>query len=175
MKPDILLVEPMMTVFEDRLDELYTVHRLFDPSQAQSIEAALPKIRAVVTGGGTGLSNEWMEKLPALGVIAVNGVGTDRIDLKFARERNIDVAITAGVLTDDVADLGIALLLDLLRQVAKGDASCAQESGPGKHFRSALRPKESVSAFSVSGRSARPLVAAPKPSAWIFPIGTVRP
>lgn len=122
MKPDILLVEPMMTVFEDRLDELYTVHRLFDPSQAQSIEAALPKIRAVVTGGGTGLSNEWMEKLPALGVIAVNGVGTDRIDLKFARERNIDVAITAGVLTDDVADLGIALLLDLLRQVAKGDA-----------------------------------------------------
>jgi lactate dehydrogenase-like 2-hydroxyacid dehydrogenase len=122
MKPDILLVEPMMAPFEDRLDELYTVHRLFDASQAEAIEAALPSIRAVVTGGGSGLSNAWMEKLPALGVIAVNGVGTDRIDLKFARSRGIDVAITAGVLTDDVADLGIALLLDLLRHVAKGDA-----------------------------------------------------
>jgi lactate dehydrogenase-like 2-hydroxyacid dehydrogenase len=122
MKPDILLVEPMMAVFENQLDELYTVHRLFDAAQGQSIEEALPKIRAVVTGGGAGLSNEWIEKLPGLGVIAVNGVGTDRIDLKFARARNIDVAITAGVLTDDVADLGIALLLDLLRHVAKGDA-----------------------------------------------------
>jgi lactate dehydrogenase-like 2-hydroxyacid dehydrogenase len=122
MKPEILLVEPMMKRFEEELDAAYTVHRLHDPAQKQSIEAALPKIRGVVTGGGTGLSNEWIEKLPGLGVISVNGVGTDKIDLKFARSRNIDVAITAGVLTDDVADIGIALMLALYRNIAKGDA-----------------------------------------------------
>jgi lactate dehydrogenase-like 2-hydroxyacid dehydrogenase len=122
MKPEILLVEPMMKRFEEELDAAYTVHRLHDPAQKQSIEAALPNIRGVVTGGGTGLSNEWIEKLPGLGVISVNGVGTDKIDLKFARSRNIDVAITAGVLTDDVADIGIALMLALYRNVAKGDA-----------------------------------------------------
>ncbi|MCK8779390.1 2-hydroxyacid dehydrogenase [Rhizobium sp. NTR19] len=112
----------MMEFIEERLDANYTVHRLYDESQKESLEAALPKIRAVATGGGTGISNEWIDKMPSLGVIAVNGVGTDRIDLAHARSRNIDVATTLGVLTDDVADLGIALMLGVLRQIASGDA-----------------------------------------------------
>ncbi len=121
MKPDLLLLEPMMKPIEEQLDALYTVHRAFDASQKQAIEEALPRIRAAATGGGGGISNEWIEKLPNLGVVAVNGVGTDKIDLKFARERNIDVATTIGVLTDDVADVGIALILATLRQVVAGD------------------------------------------------------
>lgn len=122
MKPDILLVEPMMKPIEDKLDDAYTVHRMDDPDGKAALEAALPNIRAVATGGGTGLSSEWIEKLPSLGVIAINGVGTDKVDLKFARSRNVDVTTTPGVLTDDVADLGIALTLALLRHVAKGDS-----------------------------------------------------
>ncbi|TCR85983.1 2-hydroxyacid dehydrogenase [Rhizobium sp. BK376] len=126
MKPGILLVEPMMQIIEERLDEAYTVHRLYEPAHKAAIDAALPGIRAVATGGGTGLSNEWIEKMPSLGVIAINGVGTDKIDLKFARSRNIDVTTTPGVLTDDVADIGIALMLGVLRHVAKGDAFVRQ-------------------------------------------------
>lgn len=121
MKPDILLVEPMMKFIEDQLDTVYTVHRLYDAAQKPSMETALPAIRAVATGGGTGISNEWIEKMPSLGVIAINGVGTDKVDLKFARSRNIDVTTTPGVLTDDVADMGMALLLAVLRHIPKGD------------------------------------------------------
>ncbi len=121
MKPDILLVEPMMKFIEDQLDTVYTAHRLYDAAQKPSIEAALPAIRAVATGGGIGISNEWIVKMPSLGVIAINGVGTDKVDLQFARNRNIDVTTTPGVLTDDVADLGIALLLAVLRHIPKGD------------------------------------------------------
>lgn len=121
MKPDILLVEPMMKHIEARLDDAYTVHRLYDPAQKTTLEVALPKIRAVATGGGSGLSGEWIEKLPALGIIAINGVGTDKVDLKLARSRNIDVTTTPGVLTDDVADIGIALMLAVLRHIPKGD------------------------------------------------------
>ncbi len=122
MKPDILLVEPMMQFIEDKLDAAYTVHRMYEPGEEASLEAALPRIRAVATGGGSGIANEWIERLPALGVIAINGVGTDKVDLGFARSRNIDVTTTPGVLTDDVADTGIALMLAVLRHVAKGDA-----------------------------------------------------
>jgi lactate dehydrogenase-like 2-hydroxyacid dehydrogenase len=122
MKPEILMIEPIMKPFDERLEAAYTVHRLYDPSQADAIEKALPNIRGVVTGGGTGITNDWIDKLPNLGVVSVNGVGTDRIDLAHARSRNIDVAITAGVLTDDVADLGISLMLAVLRHIAKGDA-----------------------------------------------------
>lgn len=122
MKPDILLVEPMMQFIEDKLDAAYTVHRMYEPGEEASLEAALPRIRAVATGGGSGIANEWIERLPALGMIAINGVGTDKVDLGFARSRNIDVTTTPGVLTDDVADTGIALMLAVLRHVAKGDA-----------------------------------------------------
>jgi len=122
VKPDILLVEPMMKLIEDKLDDAYTVHRMYDPAGKAPLETALPNIRAVATGGGTGLSSEWIEKLPSLGVIAINGVGTDKVDLKFARSRNVDVTTTPGVLTDDVADLGIALTLAVLRHVARGDS-----------------------------------------------------
>lgn len=121
MKPDVLLVEPLMPEIEDALDANYRLHRLYRASDAVEIEAALSRIKAVVTGGGSGLSNDWISKLPALGVIAINGVGTDKVDLKFARSRNIDVTTTPGVLTDDVADIGIALMLALLRRVPEGD------------------------------------------------------
>nr|WP_268902584.1 2-hydroxyacid dehydrogenase [Brucella endophytica] len=117
----MLLVEPMMNAIEERLDAAYTVHRLYDPSEAGTIEAALPAIRVVVTGGGSGLSNDWIERLPSLGIIAINGVGTDKVDLPFARSRGIHVTTTPGVLTDDVADMGMALMLAVMRRIPQGD------------------------------------------------------
>lgn len=141
MKPDILLVEPMMQPIEERLDQAYTVHRLYDPAQKQAIEAALPSIRAVATGGGSGISNDWIEKMPSLGVIAINGVGTDKVDLKLARSRDIDVTTTPGVLTDDVADLGMALLLAVLRRIPEGDAFVRQSRWGNDPFPLGNSPK----------------------------------
>nr|WP_262913621.1 2-hydroxyacid dehydrogenase [Rhizobium halophilum] len=121
MKPEILLVEPMLDVIEARLDDAYLVHRLYAANEKEAIEKAMPAIRAVVTGGGTGLSNDQIDYLPALGLIAINGVGTDKVDLVNARGRDINVTTTPGVLTDDVADTGIALMLSVLRHIASGD------------------------------------------------------
>ncbi|MFD1790363.1 2-hydroxyacid dehydrogenase [Ochrobactrum teleogrylli] len=118
---EILLVEPMMPAIEERLDAAYKVHRLYKADEKAALAEALGSIRAVVTGGGSGLSNEWIERLPSLGLIAINGVGTDKVDLPFARGRNVHVSTTPGVLTDDVADTGIALMLAVLRHVALGD------------------------------------------------------
>ncbi len=120
MLHEILLVEPMMPLIEERLEAVYKVHRLYRAEEEAAIEAAYGAIRGVVTGGGTGFSNEWMERLPTLGLIAINGVGTDKVDLAFARSRNIHVSTTPGVLTDDVADMGIALMLAVMRHVAQG-------------------------------------------------------
>nr|WP_180882917.1 2-hydroxyacid dehydrogenase [Mesorhizobium loti] len=111
----------MMTEIETRLDTAYQVHRLFDAAQHDGIEAARGNIRAVVTGGGTGLANDWIDRLPLLGIIAVNGVGTDRIDLAYARKRNVHVTTTQGALTDEVADMGLALILAVLRRIVEGD------------------------------------------------------
>ena len=120
-KPEIILVEPMMPVIEARLDADYTVHRLFDAAGRAAALDARPRIRAVVTGGATGIGNDWIEAMPDLGIVAINGVGTDRVDLRLTRDRGIDVTTTPGTLTEDVADMGMALMLAVLRRIVEGD------------------------------------------------------
>lgn len=141
MKPDILLIEPLMKSIEGDLEARYTVHRSYDPLQADAIERVLPDVRAVVTGGGSGLSNEWMQKLPALGVIAINGVGIDKVDLSFARSRGVHVTTTPGVLTDDVADMGLALMLAVLRRIPAGDRFVREGQWSGNGFALGHSPK----------------------------------
>ena len=121
MKQAIILVEPMLDEIEARLDVAYDVYRLGRDEDRKRIETQPECIRAVVSGGGTGLSREWFDRLPALGLVAINGVGTDKVDLEFAKSRGIHVSTTPGVLTEDVADIGMALILGVLRRVAEGD------------------------------------------------------
>jgi glyoxylate reductase len=56
-----------------------------------------------------------------LQLIANFGVGTDHIDLKAARARDIVVTNTPGVLTEDTADLVMALILAVPRRLAEGE------------------------------------------------------
>jgi lactate dehydrogenase-like 2-hydroxyacid dehydrogenase len=122
MKPDILLIEPMTPDVEARLDTSYNVHRL---SRAKDHTAFLAEvganIRAIITGGRTGASNAIVDALPKLEIIAINGIGTDAVDLDLSRRRGIHVTTTPDVLTDDVADLAIALLLATARHICVGD------------------------------------------------------
>ena len=79
MKPEILLLEPMLPEVETALETAYKVYRPFphmDP--ANSLPAAAPRIRAVITGGGIGAANRLIDALPALEIIAINGIGTGR-------------------------------------------------------------------------------------------------
>jgi hydroxypyruvate reductase len=122
MKPDILLIEPMMPEVEAQLDAAYRVHRLFQASDPASLIAAVgPSVRAIVTGGGHGAGNEIVDALPALEIIAINGIGTDAVDLERARARSVRVTTTPGVLIEDVADLALGLLLATSRRICVAD------------------------------------------------------
>lgn len=120
-QPDLLLISPMMKAIEERLDAAYTVHR-----SVESLGARRDSIRAVVTGGSNGIRNDLANSLPALEIIAINGVGTDAVDLDNARRRGVRVTNTPDVLTDDVADLALGLLLATARQLCVGDAFVRQ-------------------------------------------------
>ncbi len=122
MRPEILLIEPMIAPIEASLDANYRVHRLFEAQdQPAFINAIAPQVRAIVTGGGTGASNETIDGLPQVEIIAINGVGTDAVDLKLCRSRGIRVTTTPGVLTEDVADLALGLTLAVLRRLVVND------------------------------------------------------
>lgn len=106
----------------DALAEKYDLLCLFDVAAKDAfISENAQRIRAIATRGDLGASAELMARLPNLEVVSVFGVGTDSVDLAYARSRGIKVTNTPDVLTDDVADLGVALLLATARHVPQGD------------------------------------------------------
>ncbi|MDR5783812.1 2-hydroxyacid dehydrogenase [Caballeronia sp. LZ065] len=122
MKPHILQLNPILVpAINQKLDALYVMHRLYEQDDKDAyIHEHGAAIRGVITGGHTGISNDMIERLPGLQVIAVNGVGTDAVDLAFARSRGLPVTGTFGALTEDVADLAIGLILTVLREICSG-------------------------------------------------------
>lgn len=74
------------------------------PTVTDSIDAAL------ISGAG-----------PRLKLIANFGAGVNHIDLKAARARGIIVTNTPGVLTEDTADMTMALILSVPRRLAEGE------------------------------------------------------
>ncbi len=122
MKPEILMMGPMMPHVEAALDEAYIVHRIFQADDADAMLAeAGPRIRGVATDGGKGASDDVMGRLPALEVVSCYGVGTDAIDLDHARGRGVTVTNTPDVLNDDVANMAVAFVLATSRTLVAND------------------------------------------------------
>jgi len=119
---DVLLTQPVPAPIDAQLVQHYNVHRLYEaPDQEAFLAERGGSIRAVVTGGVKGLSNAIMDRLPALELIAISGIGTDAVDLVHAAQRGVQVTTTPGVLTDDVADMAMGLLIMTLRDLGKGE------------------------------------------------------
>jgi hydroxypyruvate reductase len=119
MKPDVLLLDRFSEAGEARLDGAYRVHRFY--TGAVAMNEVAPAIRAIVTSGAKGAPNEIVERLTGLEIIAIRGVGTDAVDLDRARRRQIRVTTTPNLLTEDVADLAIGLLLATARRICQAD------------------------------------------------------
>ena len=120
---------PLSPYLEAALDARFEVIRWFrlnDAERSAWLHERAATVRAVVTGGHVGCSNALMMALPALGVIAINGVGVDKVDLPLARSRGVRVGTTPGALTDDVADLAVGLIIALLRAIPAADAYVRQ-------------------------------------------------
>ena len=122
-RPHILQLGPYPPWDEEPLNAAFHVHRHFEAvDKAAFLKAIGPKIRAIATRGELGASRQMIEALPNLEIISVYGVGVDAVDLDAARARNIRVTNTPDVLTDDVADLGVAMMLALSRDVIGAEA-----------------------------------------------------
>ncbi|CAN7424627.1 2-hydroxyacid dehydrogenase [Pararhizobium sp. LjRoot238] len=122
-KPEVLMIGPYPSWDMEDLETRYTIHRLWEVEDRETFLARQGgSIRAVATRGELGASAELLKKLPKLEIVSCYGVGTDAIELNFARENGIRVTNTPDVLTEDVADLGMALMLAVARQLPEGDA-----------------------------------------------------
>lgn len=120
-KPEVLSVAKLWPPYLQELQQTYVVHDRTHELDPTAFAQIAPRIRAIAGGGESQVTRALMSQLPALEMISVFGVGYDRYDVAAARERSIPVTNTPDVLTDDVADMGIALMLALSRSIPQAD------------------------------------------------------
>jgi lactate dehydrogenase-like 2-hydroxyacid dehydrogenase len=118
-KPDLLLLDRFTDATEARFENAFTVHRSY--ASAFSLDAVASGVKAIATSGAKGAGNAVIDRLSALEIIAIRGVGVDGVDLDHARQRGIQITTTPNLLTDDVADLAVALLLAASRGLCQSD------------------------------------------------------
>jgi lactate dehydrogenase-like 2-hydroxyacid dehydrogenase len=122
MKPELVVVGPMMPHVMEALDSDFTVHRLWEAGDPAALLRQVDKqVRAIATNGHLRADAAMMDALPNLEIISCCGVGVDAIDLAHAAKRKVIVTNTPDVLNDDVANMAIALLLATSRQICAGD------------------------------------------------------
>ncbi|MGL5010289.1 MAG: 2-hydroxyacid dehydrogenase, partial [Paracoccaceae bacterium] len=110
--PAILQIGPYPEWDQAPLEAAFTVHRYdLATDKAAFLAQVGPEIRAIATRGDLGATTAMIAACPNLEIICVYGVGYDAVDIATARARSIRVTNTPDVLTDDVADLAIGMML----------------------------------------------------------------
>lgn len=133
MKPEILQMGPYPEWDQTPLELAFTMHRYFEAADKPAFLAEVgSRVRGVATRGELGASAEIISACPKLEVICVYGVGFDAVDLDAARARGIRVTNTPDVLTNDVADLGVAMMLVQSRGMIGAEAWVRDGSWAGK-------------------------------------------
>ena len=118
---EVLSVANLSPALMKQLTAAYTVHQRLHETDPAAFALVAPRITAIAASGESKVSAALMDQLPALKIISVMGVGYDGVDVAAAKARGVVVTHTPGVLNDDVADLAIALMLGVSRQIALAD------------------------------------------------------
>ncbi|CAA0822175.1 Glyoxylate/hydroxypyruvate reductase A HPR2 [Striga hermonthica] len=118
----VLMMCPMNKYLEQELDKRFRLLRYWTQTkQTDFVAQHAHSIRAVVVNPAAVVTAELIDALPKLEIVSTFSVGLDKIDLAKCREKGIRVTNTPDVLTDDVADLAIGLMLAVLRRICECD------------------------------------------------------
>ncbi|MDY7565576.1 2-hydroxyacid dehydrogenase [Pseudomonas sp. RTC3] len=117
--------------------------------RAKAIETHGAQINAVLTRGPLGFYADEIAALPHLEIICVIGAGYEHVDLEATGARNITVTNGAGVNAPSVADHALALLLSLVRDIPRADASVRRGE-----WRKVMRPSLAGKRLGILGLGA---------------------
>ena len=121
-QPDVIITAPLPSFLYDPLKRDYRCvdyHAAAD--KAALLNAEGKRIRGLVQGGGTVTPTSLLDGLSNLEIISVFGVGYDGVPVDYCKKRGIKVTHTPDVLTDDVADVAVGLLMMTGRGFARAE------------------------------------------------------
>jgi lactate dehydrogenase-like 2-hydroxyacid dehydrogenase len=119
--PVVLMPGPMNPAVADGLEGKAELIRLWEEADPEAVLAARRDEIVAVAAGGTRIDGEFLDRLPAVRIVASFGVGYDQIDATAAAERGVVVTNTPGVLDDEVADTALGLLLMTVRELPQAE------------------------------------------------------
>lgn len=123
-RPRVVVTRKLADTVMNRMDELFdaTLNRADEPMTRAELEAAIADCEVLVPTVTDVIDAELIAHAgDRLGLIANFGAGVNHIDLKAARARGIIVTNTPGVLTEDTADMTMALIVSVPRRLAEGE------------------------------------------------------
>ncbi|CDL01153.1 Glyoxylate reductase [Magnetospirillum gryphiswaldense MSR-1 v2] len=133
-KPLVVVTRKLPDAIETRMMELFDTRLNLDDkpmSKADLIEAVKTADVLVPTITDRIDAAILSQAGPNLKLIANFGTGVDHIDLASARQRSVTVTNTPGVLTEDTADMTMALILAVPRRLAEGERLLRSEKWNG--------------------------------------------
>lgn len=121
-KVEVLVPAPLRDMIINQLEEKFILHRLWEqPEPHTYLETVAPRIRGLAAGGHYPIDAALLDRLPSLEIVSCFGVGYDHVDAAYAGKKGVVVTNTPDVLTDEVADAAVGLLIATLRQFPQAD------------------------------------------------------
>ena len=133
-RPRVIVTRALPESIEGRMAELFdaATNPGDTPMTADQLAAAMANCDVLVPTVTDRIDAALIQDAPdRLRLIANYGAGVGHIDLKAARERGIVVTNTPGVLTEDTADMAMALILAVPRRLVEGDELVRQGGWKG--------------------------------------------
>ena len=133
-KPLVIVTRKLPDVIETRMMELFETRlNLEDTPMSQAeLSAAVAEADVLVPTVTDRIDSKILSQAgDNLKLIASFGTGIDHIDFAAAKKRNITVTNTPGVLTEDTADMTMALILAVPRRLSEGERLVRAEKWDG--------------------------------------------
>ena len=133
-KPKVVVTRRLPATVENRMKELFDVelNKNDIPMSAKELAIAMGKADILVPTISDTIDSKLLARAGEnLRLIASYGAGFDHIDVQTARQRGILVSNTPGVLTDDTADMTLALMLGVMRRFQEGASMIQKKSWDG--------------------------------------------
>lgn len=121
MTIDILMPRPMLPIVQEQLDANYTVHRLYEARDPEKMLAEIgEKIRGVAMAFGP-VNADLLARIPNAEIVSSFGVGYDHINTGDCLAAKVMVTHTPDVLTEEVADTALGLMLMTVREFGQAE------------------------------------------------------
>jgi lactate dehydrogenase-like 2-hydroxyacid dehydrogenase len=122
-KIDLLVYGPIRPILQNGFPEQFSLHTAESRADLERLTAeAKARIRGIaVTYHTVSTDKAVLSQFPKLEIVSSFGVGYDHVDSAYAREHNIVVTNTPDVLTEEVADVAMGLLIATVREFIKAD------------------------------------------------------